>query len=168
VEIIEWLIVPSLILGLLIWWPGQQEMRSAVKSRWQVLLGRRLGTYHHFLSGGNLASGEGEVFRTEVRSVSIYSVDRHTEIDRRSTCILTEQRLMVCGPKGNVVQIPLHSIRSAHTCRDYDPRLGFSYWATINRIGSTDHDPHGDICLGCESNQQSHALISHIQDALVR
>jgi hypothetical protein len=109
--------------------------------------------------------GERESNRAEVRGVGVYAVDRSTAVGAQSVCILTNRRLLAGDPAGHLVQLRLTHVRSARHIREYDPVTGFTYWVVIDRTDSIAHDVKGDICLRCETQEQSRNLAAIIQRA---
>lgn len=165
-EILAWLVVPWIVAGWLIGRFATIDGKQRLRTRLRTLTSGVWGTYHRFVRGDDLAADERELFRAPIQAVSVLAFDHHTLVDTVSTCILTDHRLMVCGLKGNAVQINLAAISSSHVYREYDAATGFSYWVAIDRGPRSQHDPHGDIGLRCDSNQGSHELSSHLDDAL--
>lgn len=120
-----------MILGILIclfgWSKTATALAGALRSRLQILAGRSWGTYHRFVRGAYWESDEQELFRTDVHAVSIFAIDGYTDVERNATCIVTDRRLMMSDPKGNMVQIPLTAIRTTRVQRAYDRDSGFTY-----------------------------------------
>ena len=165
-EIIAWLVLLWGGMVMLVYMLGRADSGRAGRRVIKAFASRTWGDYHRFLSGKQLESGECEVYRTRVQGVSVYAVERHTNVEKRATCILTDRRLMMRDERGGFVQIRLDGVRATHAHREYDSLTGFAYRVAIERTGSCVHDPLGDICLLCENQAQSQELVSAIESAL--
>jgi hypothetical protein len=170
VELVIWVVASNVVLGILAclfgWSKTATAAATALRIHLQVLVGRSWGTYHRFLRGAYLDSGEHELFRSDIHAISVYAIDGYTEIGHDSTCLVTDHRLVICDPTGTMLEIPLITIRSTRASREYDPDSGFTYSVAIDRGDTRDHNPHGDIWLRCASDRQSHDLASSIHDAV--
>lgn len=164
-EILAWLLLPSIIMGWLLNRFATNNGNHRMRTRLGMLANAHFGTYRRFVQGGTLRADEHELFRTPVQAVSVLAFDQHTRVDAVSTCIVTDHRMMVCGAKANVVEIDLAAISSSHVYREYDATAGYSYWVAIDRGPLSQHDVHGDIGLRCNTNQESQELSAHLQDA---
>jgi hypothetical protein len=172
VDVVILLVASNLVLGLLIclfgWSKTATAVTGALRSYFRVVAGRSWGTYHRFLRGAYWESGERELFRTDVDTVSVFAIDRYTDVERHATCIVTDHRLMICDHAGTMVQIPLTAIRTARAQREYERDVGFIHAVAIDRGGASDHDPHGDVWLRCGTDRESHDLASSIHDAMAQ
>ena len=165
-EVVAWLVVPWIVAGWLLNRFASPDGKKRLVAKLRTIAGVHWGRYHRFVRGDDLRAGERELFRTPVRAVSVLAFDRHTLIDTSATCILTDARIMVCGPKGNPVEIALSAISSSHAYREYDAATGFLYWVAIDRGASSEHDVHGDVGLRFDTSAQSHELSARLDDAL--
>jgi hypothetical protein len=110
--------------------------------------------------------GEREVLRAPLIGVTSYSVDRHILMNRRSTCLITDRRMIVRDERGIVVQMRAGQVRTARMYRTYDAVDGFSYGVALERVGSRVHVPEGDLLLLCATQQESARLAAAVEDML--
>jgi hypothetical protein len=163
-EIIVWLVLLPLGAVTVAAWLYRMPDRGAVPQALRVARNRSWGEYHRFRRGKLWEPGEQELHRVSLLGVMAYSIDRHVQIQQRTTCIVTSRRVMVCDDRGSRVQILAGDIRTVRAHRVYDPTDGFSYSVVLERVGSTVHDPEGDLRLLCASQEQSRDLVSAIED----
>ena len=136
-----------------------------LRRRLKIFVNRRWGEHHRLLRGELWDDGEQELSRISLQAFSMYTVDRYAVVWTSPVAILTNQRLIVCDASGEPVQVGLRQVGAVHDYRDYDPRSGFSHWVAIDRSVSSLHDPKGDFCLRCRTQEESVHLAALIRDA---
>lgn len=162
-EIIFWVIlVPLGGTGLVAWLyrtPEHGAVPAWLRSSWS----RFLGQYHRFQKGQLLEPGEQECYRGSVLGVRAHSVERNVMIADRALCIVTRGSVLIQNQHGLQIRLLGSDIRSVRAHRDYDQEVGFSYWVVMERVGSAEHQPEGDLAFRCDSQEQSLALCSAIE-----
>lgn len=166
-EIIAWLIVLPLGIMAIAAWLYRVPDRGALPAALKVARSRLWGEFHRYREGKLWSPGEREMYRASLLGATSFSVDRHMPIQQRPTCIVTSRRVVLCDSHGRSTQLPIRDIRSVRPRRTHDTHEGFSYSVVMERVGSPVHDPEGDLCLLCGSQEQSHALASAIEDLYV-
>jgi hypothetical protein len=161
-EMVFWLILlPAVAVGITAWLFRMPD-HGAVPHRLRTAWNRLLGQYHRFVQGQLLEPGEKERYRDRVLAVRAYSVDRQVILAHGAVCIVTDPRVMVENEQSCHVQLLTDNIRAIRAQRDYDPRDGFSHWVVMERVGSTLHEPEGDIALQCVNQEHTQALCAAI------
>jgi hypothetical protein len=94
-------------------------------------------------------------------------VDRYTAVGTRPDCILTNRRLLVFDVDGHLIEVMLQKIGAVRDYRDYDVPEGYSYWVALDLADSGVHEPRGDICLECRTQQESLALAGSIREGML-
>ena len=163
-EIIVWLVLLPLAAVAVAAWLYRIPDRGAVPHPLRVAGNRLWGEYRRFQHGKLWEPGEEELHRAQLLGVTAYAVDHHLPIQRRTTCMVTSRRLLVCDDQGSCVQLLASDIRTVRVQRTYDPVDGFAYAVVLERVGSTVHEPEGDLRLVCASQEQSRELASAIDD----
>jgi hypothetical protein len=161
--IVFWLILVPLGAMVVAAWVYRIPDHGVVPASVKRLYRRSLGDYRRFVRGRAWMPGESQVYRTTVRGVSVYAVDRHTWVQKRATCMVTIRQVVVRDAEGGSVEMPLMAIRCVRRYRQYEPGIGSSYGVILERTGSAVHLPEGDVRLLCASHQQSLDLESAIQ-----
>ncbi|MDQ2744902.1 MAG: hypothetical protein M3Z66_21765 [Chloroflexota bacterium] len=160
IELAAWLLGPTMLV-LLLRGSGEVNGKAVVRSQLRALASRTWGSHHQLLCGTYLERNERELFRTEVRAMRVSAFNGQL-VERRSSCILTDRRLIITDPNDGVAQVSLLDIRAIDTRRDYDPPTGFFSYVVIDRVSS----PHGGLFLRCHTEEQCHDLMSRIQTAI--
>jgi len=163
-EIFVWLVLVPLGLVGVVAWLYRMPDRGAIPQALRAARNRAWGEYHQLRRGKLWEQGEQEVYHAQVPGVTAYSVDRHMRILARTVCLVTNRRLVLCDDEGRSVRLLGSDIRTVRVQRTYDPVDGFSYAVVLERVGSTVHEPEGDLRLLCASQEQSRELASAIDD----
>lgn len=163
-QIIIWLILAPLAVVSLVAWlyrmPDHGPIPEMLRSRWN-----RIGGEYHRLQKGKLwEPGEQERYRGRLLEVTAHSIDRHIQVQRRATCVVTNHRIMLDDSRGRSIQILATEIRAVRAHRTHETSEGYSYWVVVDRVGSDVHEPEGDMRFICASQEQSRALASAIED----
>lgn len=161
-----WPLLAGLLVATLGQWFWSSRPGLALRARLYLTASHRWGAYHDLERGALWDRGEVEVYRVPVTAVSVAEGGQHSIVHRHSICVLTNHRLVLCDPRGHLVQIPFAAIRSVHVFRDVDPWHGSDYWVAIGRQGSYAHAQLGDIAIRCDTNRAGHELAEHIQSAI--
>jgi hypothetical protein len=138
----------------------------AVDSLVTALATKIRGKYRHFPQERRWKPGETELYRGELESIRIFTVDGYTRSGRPAACILTDQTLMLHDRWSGLVRVPLATVHSTAMHRDVNVLGVASCWISIRLMGGAVHEPRGDICLVCRSQQQGRELIRILADAV--
>jgi hypothetical protein len=94
------------------------------------------------------ARSEQELHRARLLGVTSYTIDRHVQIQVRSTCAVTNHRGLVQDESGNNVRLRSGDIRTVRMHRTYDAADGFSCTVVLERQGSLP-TCRREICTCC-------------------
>jgi RNA polymerase subunit RPABC4/transcription elongation factor Spt4 len=109
---------------------------------------------------------EHQLYHAELLSASLQVAYQHARLWRKVSCLLTNRRLVLRVPEGDVMQLALRDIRAVTACHHWDSLDGFSQWVAIYKVRGDFSDTRGDICLVCHNRGQSHELAAEIESAI--
>lgn len=155
------LLAQLLVIGVVAWIFRMPD--GAIPVRFRSGWNRVGGNYHRLVRGKLWEPGEQERYRVRLVKVTAYTIDRHVPVQRRATCVVTDQRVVLDDAHATPIQIHRDEIRTVRVGRTYDTREGFIFWVAVERTGSHVHEPEGDVCLVCASQAESRALASAIE-----
>lgn len=162
-QFVLWFLLPQLVgIGLVAWlyrMPDHGPIPAVLRFGWN----RVGGTHRRLVQGKLWEPGEQERYRVQLHGVTIYSIDRHIPAQGRAICIVTSHRVMLDDGRARPIKILPTEIRAVRACRAYDTSDGFSFFVAVEFVGSAVHEPEGDLCLICESQEESQTLSSAIE-----